>query len=64
MRLVIDLGETHGIDRGVALRRREAGMAEQFLNRAQIGALGEKMRREAMAEGMGRCVFVETQQRP
>jgi hypothetical protein len=30
-------------------------MAEKILDRAQVAACGQKMRREAVAHGMGRC---------
>src|SRR3546814_17306536 len=38
MRVAVDVHQMRGIDRGVDLRRAEAGMAEQFLERAQVGA--------------------------
>src|SRR5262245_18245400 len=39
---------------GVFLRGGEAGMSQQFLDRPEIGAPFEKMRRESMTQGMGR----------
>jgi hypothetical protein len=37
---------------GITLRRGQAGMAKQLLNRAQIPAMGQEMRREGVPEGM------------
>src|SRR5260370_18912566 len=54
MRLVVDRDELRGVDRGVALRRRQAGMAQQLLDRAQIAAAGEQMRGEAVAQRVRR----------
>ena len=45
------------VDRCVDLRRRERRMAEQFLDRAQIATLAEKVRGEGMAQRMRRCRF-------
>ena len=50
----IGLDQPVGIDRGVDLRRRQRGVAEQFLDRAQIAAAGEKMRGEGMPQRMRR----------
>ena len=41
MKLAVNLFEPGLIDVGVNLRGREAGVAEHFLDRAQIGAVGE-----------------------
>ena len=40
---------------GVVLRRREIGMAQQFLHRAQIGPTIEQMRREGVSQRMRMC---------
>ncbi len=39
---------------GVDLRGRDVGVAEQFLDDAQIRAVGEKVAREGVAEHVGR----------
>ena len=54
MRVVVDRQQTLGLDRGVALGRRQAGMAEQFLDRAQVAAGAEQVRRKAVAQRMRR----------
>ena len=38
------------VDIGVALRCRQAGMAEKFLDRPEVGAIAKKMRGEGMAK--------------
>ncbi len=38
---------------GVDLRRRNVGVTEHFLNDAQIGAVPQQMRREAVSQKMG-----------
>ncbi len=52
MRLVVDGGEPHGVDGGIALRRRQTGVAEQLLDGAEIAAARQEMRREAVAQRM------------
>jgi len=52
MGAAIDFHQPFGIDRGVDLRGRQRGVAEQFLDRAQVAAAGEKMRGERMAQRM------------
>ena len=47
-----DVAQARRIDAGVTLGRRQAGVTEEFLNGAQVGAAGEKMRCEAVSEGM------------
>ena len=42
------------IDAGIDLRRRQIGMAEQFLDRPEIGTGREEMRREGVPERMRR----------
>ena len=51
---IVDGEEPCRIDRGVALRRRQAGMAEQFLDGAQIAAPGQQVRRETVTQRMRR----------
>ena len=50
VRRFVDREQALGVDRGVALRRRQAGVAQQFLDRPQIAAAAQKMRREAVAQ--------------
>ena len=50
----IGLHQAGAVDRGVDLRRRQRGMAEQFLDRAQIAAAPQKMGGEGMAQSMRR----------
>ena len=51
---VIGCHQPGGIDAGVDLRRRERGVAEQFLDGAQIAAAAEQMRGEGMAQAVRR----------
>src|SRR5262249_44952233 len=57
MRLGVDFFEPRRVDPGIDLRGREAGMAEQGLNRAKIAAIGEKMGCKRMAQGVRGCRF-------
>ena len=43
---VIDLPQALGVDMAVDLSGRERGVAEQLLDRPQVGAALEKMRRK------------------
>src|SRR5690606_27607492 len=54
MRPVIDVEQPRAVDAGIDLRRRQAGVAQQFLDRAQVAAIGEQMRGEGMAQGVRR----------
>src|SRR3954469_13331261 len=55
MRAVVDLAQALRIHVAVHLRRRERAVAEQFLDRAEVGAALEQVRREGVAEaGRGR----------
>ena len=54
MGVAIDVEQPRGVDLGVDLGRRQAGMAEQFLERAKIRAPRQQMRREAVAQRMRR----------
>ena len=51
---VVDRQQLLRLDFRVALRRRQAGVAEQFLDRAQIAAAAEQMRRETVAQRVRR----------
>ena len=50
MRLPVDLQQLRRVDVGVALRRAQARVAEQLLNRAQVGAALQQVRRKRMAQ--------------
>jgi hypothetical protein len=43
---VINRQQMRGVNLGVALRRRERGMPQQFLDRAEIPAAGQQVRGE------------------
>ena len=53
MRPFVDLEQSIDADVRVALRRRQAGVAEELLDRAQVGAGVEQMRRAGVAERVG-----------
>ncbi len=57
MRLHVDVHQLRVVVVGVALRGRDAGMAEEFLNGAQIRAADKNMRGEAVAQRVGRDGF-------
>ena len=50
MKLPVDRPQAVAVDVGVLLRRADAGVAEQFLHRAQVGAAGEQVRGEAVPQ--------------
>ena len=50
VRLLVGLDQLRGVDVGVALRGAEPGVAEQFLDRPQVGAALEQVRRERMPQ--------------
>src|SRR5262245_55968996 len=52
MGAAVDFQQAFGIDGGVDLGRRQRSMAEQFLDRAQIAAARQQMRRKGMAQRM------------
>src|SRR5579864_1990478 len=43
-----------GVDFGIDLRRRQRGMTEQFLDRAEVAAAGEQVRGEGMPQRVRR----------
>src|SRR5665213_91801 len=53
MRAVVDLAQAACVDVAVDLRRRERAVAEQLLDRAEIGAALEQVGGEGVAETMG-----------
>src|SRR6478609_1071746 len=61
MRAGIDFQQPLGIDAGIDLRGRERGMAEQFLDRAQIAAARQQMRGEGMPERVRRGAVGQTE---
>jgi hypothetical protein len=54
MGVAIDVEQMRGIDAGIDLRRAEARMAEQFLERTQVGAAPEQVSGEAVPQSMRR----------
>src|ERR1043166_7761848 len=50
MRLVVDAPEAGSVDVAVHLRRRERAVSEQLLDRPQVGAALEEVRRECVAQ--------------
>src|SRR5471032_533831 len=52
MGMVIDLAEALGVDVAVHLGGRQRGVAQELLDRAEVGAAFEQMRRERMPEPM------------
>src|SRR6185312_5974589 len=64
MGLVVDREQGGGVDLGVALRGRQRGVAQQFLDRPQIAAAGEQMGGEAMAQRVRRGRIRQAQARP
>ena len=54
MSVTVDVEQPRGVDRGVDLRRRQAGVTEQFLERAEVGPARQKMGREAVAQRVRR----------
>jgi len=50
--MVIDLAEALGVDVAVHLGGRQRGVAQELLDRAEVGAAFEQMRRERMPEPM------------
>ena len=53
MRLAVDLEDVAGVDVGVPLGRREAGVAQKLLNGAEIGPALQEVGREAVAHRVG-----------
>src|SRR5438067_13003945 len=49
---VVHLSQSPGVDVCIHLRRRQGGVSEQLLDRAQVGTALEQMRREGMAQAM------------
>src|SRR6185369_14201536 len=57
MGVAIDLAQPHGIDIGVTLRGAERGVAQQFLDAAQIAARTQQMGGEGMTQRVRCCRF-------
>src|SRR5574343_1242997 len=49
----VDIHQAGGVDRRIGLGCRERGVAEEFLNRAQVASGSEEVGGEAVAQGMG-----------
>ena len=56
----VEAVEAAGVDVAVDLGGRERGVAEQLLDRAQVGAALEQVRRERVAERMGADIAAQT----
>src|SRR5215472_7353688 len=52
MRLRVDPEELCGVDVSISLRRAEARVAEELLDRTQIGAALQQMRRKRVTQGV------------
>ncbi len=63
MRGVVDFEQPRRVDAGIDLRRRQAGVAEKFLDGAQIAAPPQQMRREGMAQRMRRRCIRQVERR-
>jgi hypothetical protein len=50
----IDLEQPLAVDSGIDLRGRERGVAEQFLDRAQVAAARQQVRGKGMPKRVGR----------
>src|SRR5262245_29178270 len=50
VRLLIGLDQLRGVDVGITLRRAQAGVSEQLLDRPQIGAALEQVRGERVTQ--------------
>ena len=57
MRLGVHLHQARRIHAGIDLGRRQAGVAQQRLDRAQVAAIRQQMRREGVAQCVGRRCF-------
>src|SRR3989338_355073 len=57
VRFAVHIDQLRRVDVSVALRRAQARVTEQFLNRAQVGPTLEQVRRERMTE----CVWTDAQ---
>src|SRR5579885_152022 len=51
--MVVDLAKALRVDVAIHLRRRQRRVAEQLLDRAQVGAALEQMRRERVPQAVG-----------
>ena len=58
------VAQLRGVDVRVALRGAQPGVAEELLNRSQIGAALEKVRRERVPEGVARHPLRHTRSAP
>jgi hypothetical protein len=61
MRLLEHGEEALRVDGGVDLGRRQAGVAQQFLDGAEVAAIGEQMRREGVPQRMRRGALGEAE---
>src|SRR6266852_5192614 len=61
VRGAVDFQEPLRVDAGIDLGGRERGVAEQFLDRAQVAAAAQKMGREGMPQRMRRGTVGQAQ---
>src|SRR5947209_6029887 len=59
MELLVDRSQILTIDVSVDLRRRDVGVAEHLLHGTEIGTALQQVRREGVAEGVRRNVFLD-----
>jgi hypothetical protein len=64
MGVAIDVEKSRRVHRRVNLRRRQTGVAKQFLQRPEIGAASQQMRREAVPQRMRRQRIRQAQAPP
>ena len=64
MRVPVDVEQLGRIHRRVDLRRRQAGVAEQFLKRPQVRAARQQVRSEAVAKRMRRQAVRQAEPSP
>ena len=64
MGIAVDRHQVCPVDFGIALGGAQRGVAQQFLNGAQIPAAGQEMGGEAVAQRMGRRRLGKAQERP
>ena len=55
MKLAVNAFEAVGIDVGVDLGSGDVGVAEHFLNDAQLGTVGQQVTGEGRGPAIGRC---------
>ena len=64
MRVAVHVEQVRRIDGRIDLGRAQAGMAEQFLECAQVGTAPQQMSREAVAQRMRRRALGQPESGP